>query len=351
MKQQKTGLIPLKSIKDILKTLPLGDFKTTTRIKVPNKNDFIDVIIKLSKNNGVKSLVIEYILNGEPRNIRNAALQINNYAKAIKSSYGVVVAPYISDNAAKICKEMNVGYFDLSGNCYLQFGNVLIEKTGKPNKSIIKRKQRTLFSNKAARIIRILLSNTKKAWGVRELATEADVSPSYVSKIKQFLIGQEWIDISKEEIVLNNPKEILDEWVRARRFIETGTLKYFTLKKPHEIEKDLSSYCKKNSISFALTGFSAAIRYAPMVPSNRVVAYVTGDISKITKDLDLKLVDSGANIELIIPKDEGVFYNSQIIDDIQLVSPIQTYIDLINVRGRGEEAANAVFEKKVSSLW
>ncbi|MDO8493753.1 MAG: type IV toxin-antitoxin system AbiEi family antitoxin, partial [Deltaproteobacteria bacterium] len=123
------------------------------------------------------------------------------------------------------------------------------------------------------------------------------------------------------------------------------------LKSPAEFEADLAKFCGEKKIVYALTGFSAASRYAPVVRSNRAMAYMKGNIEKIANILQLKPVGSGANITLFFPYDDGVYYNSQNIDGIQVVSPLQAYLDLGGFRGRGDEAAEMIYKRKLLPTW
>jgi hypothetical protein len=67
--------------------------------------------------------------------------------------------------------------------------------------------------------------------------------------------------------------------------------------------------------------------------------------------LGLKPVTSGANVTLLGPYDEGVFYGSQDREGTQVVSSVQVYLDLKNIRGRGEEAAQALLDQVISKIW
>ena len=73
--------------------------------------------------------------------------------------------------------------------------------------------------------------------------------------------------------------------------------------------------------------------------------------SYIAKALQLKTVETGANIVLLQPFDKGVFYDIQNIDGINIVSDIQLYLDLKSYKGRGEEAAQAIFEQRIKPKW
>lgn len=351
MKQSGSDNQILNPIRNALSAIPLDKVKVCRAYRIPNTSITAGTVIQLPKNIGASKLVVEYKKSGEPKTIRETALQISKVVERLESAYGLIIAPYISEQAAQICREENVGYVDLSGNCFIRFGNVLVDKSGRSNRFVIRKEQRSLFSNKATRILRVLLSNPRKCWGVRELAKEANVSPGYVSRIRRYLIDREWMPLGKDNLSLKNPKQVLEEWGKAIQLRASDRFQYFTLEKPGEFETMVAQYCARNGLNYALSGFSGAIRYAPMVPSKTVTAYVSGDIPRIASELGLKTVESGANVTLVAPYDDGVYYGSQTIDGIRVVSPLQVYLDLINVKGRGEEAAQAVFDKKVSSLW
>jgi hypothetical protein len=102
---------------------------------------------------------------------------------------------------------------------------------------------------------------------------------------------------------------------------------------------------------YALTGFSGAARLAPAVRYQRAMVYIEETEHNIASILDLKRVPSGANVSLLIPYDDGVFYRTREYEGIRIVSPVQLYLDLIGFRGRGEEAANAILEEVIRSQW
>jgi len=50
------------------------------------------------------------------------------------------------------------------------------------------------------------------------------------------------------------------------------------------------------------------------------MAYVQDDPDKLLDYLDIKLVESGANVMILDPYDEGVFYETKEIDGSMVVS-------------------------------
>ena len=112
-------------------------------------------------------------------------------------SYGVFVAPYISERSAEICKSSGIGYIDLSGNCRLDFDGTYIEIKGNPNRFVRKSGLKSLFKPKAERILRVLLCEPERRWLAMELAEVADVSIGQVSNVRKLLLEREWIEEQK----------------------------------------------------------------------------------------------------------------------------------------------------------
>lgn len=117
-----------------------------------------------------------------------------------------------------------------------------------------------------------------------------------------------------------------------------------------EAEVQFSEACQRLGFPYALTGFSAASRIAPMVRYQRMTAYVNGELEPLAAALNWKPVSSGANVGLLIPYDDGVFYGATNVDGSQIAGLVQTYLDLQNSRGRGQEAAEAV-HKELEKSW
>ncbi len=118
-----------------------------------------------------------------------------------------------------------------------------------------------------------------------------------------------------------------------------------------EIESDLAKACDGEGIRYALTGFSGAARYAPSVRYQRAMAYVSRDVERMVKLLSLKEVTSGANVTFLIPYDEGVLYGARSVEGICIASPVQVYLDLLGMKGRGEEAAQAILDEVIRRSW
>lgn len=325
-----------KALRGVLERVPFLRIKSLQREK-----DEVDLLVNLAIVDKKQTLVIEVKNTGQPRIARGAVNQLVRYRNTYPNAYFIFMAPYISPRAAEICKEDGVGYLDFAGNCYLSFGQVYIEQTGNPNPFRTRRDILSLYSPKASRILRVLLNNPGKVWKTQNLANEARVSLGQVANVKKLLLDREWIT-KQDGFSLTEPWVLLEEWANTYTYRKNEVRNFYSLKSIPEIESDLAEICKEKGIDYALTGFSGAARFAPAVRYNRVMAYIYNALEDVASLLNLKEVESGANVMFLGPYDEGVFYGSRVIDDIKVVSPLQIYLDLKGFRGRGEEAAEAL---------
>jgi hypothetical protein len=84
---------------------------------------------------------------------------------------------------------------------------------------------------------------------------------------------------------------------------------------------------------------------------NRSTIYVESKIEDLANGMDLKPVETGGNVLLLKPYDDGVFQGSRILYDMWVVSPAQLYLDLQSMPGRGEEAAEEVLVRELRPSW
>ena len=93
----------------------------------------VDLVVKFKIGASEHKLALEITSLGQPREIREAMRRLDGIRREAPELYPVAVSPYISPQSAALLKRNGFGYLDLSANCHLSFGNVLIEKEGKPN--------------------------------------------------------------------------------------------------------------------------------------------------------------------------------------------------------------------------
>lgn len=313
--------------------------------------DTLDLLVTIRVAQKQQLIAVKVESNGQPRMVRMAAYLLQRYLQHNPGTYCMVAAPYISPQAADICAKEGIGYLDMAGNCRITFDQVFIQQEGNPNPFAQKRDLRSLYSPKAARVLRVLLIDPKRYWKVQPLADEASVSLGQVSNVKSLLVDREWITKGDSGFLLNAPEQLLAEWAGNYDFRKNTARDYYTLKSVAEIEADLAAACEELGKPCVLAGFPAAARYAPSVRYQRAMAYVARDAEDIAGKLSLEEVSSGANVTLLTPYDEGVLYGAQLFDGIRVAAPVQTYLDLRGIKGRGEEAASTLLDGVIRKSW
>ena len=311
--------------------------------------DFL-LFVSFLKQNDRKSLLIKIGATGQPRSARAAVNELIIFRMEQLGDYGVFVAPYISEASAEICKSNGVGYIDFSGNCRLDFDGIYIEIKGNPNRFIRKSGLKSLFKPKAERILRALLSEPERQWLAIDLAEAAEVSIGQVSNVRKLLLEREWIQDQKRGIKLIEPLQMLASWLPEYQPDRSIAYELYDMGSVGDIESTISSFCNRTKSRYAFTSFSGASRYAPFTTYRTIAVYMNISAGNI-KELPFKPVTSGANIRIISPYDDGVFYGTRNIQEQSVVSPVQSYLDLKDEKARGEEAAEALLEQVIKPSW
>lgn len=339
-----------RNFESILSEIPflkLEEIKSNVRLK----NKQIDFIAKVLISRKPATFIIEVKTQGEPRITRMAVSQIKSYLQNYPGSYGIFASPYFSEASMQICKEADVGYIDLAGNAFISFKNIFVDKSGRPNPFPIKRSSKSVFSPKSSRVLRVLFSDPSKKWYVEKMSQQAGISIGLTSRVKQELLSQEWVKEENKRFYLAKPMEALEQWTKNYSYEKNQCFSFYSNLNEDQLEKKIKIESDKRKWQYGLGLFSGARKVAPFVRFLRFFAYINGDIECIAHSLKLKEVESGPNVILLQQYDEGVFYDLQNINGINVVSDIQLYLDLKSYKGRGEEAARSIFEQRIKPKW
>lgn len=329
-------------------------FVEILNIEIEPQNDPLvpDAVASLMISGQPWKLIIEAKPNGEIRYVKQAILALKSFLPENEKSCGIFMAPFISEDGAKLLKNHNIGYMDFAGNTHLEFAGVYIDKSGNSNPFKRKSRIRSLYSRKATRILRVLLNSPDRFWKINELAEEAGVSPGHVTNTKKLLEDKEWISHGKKGVHIIKPEELIRDWEKHYSYQNNTVHRFYSREALHDIERKIAGAENSSDINkTALTGFSAAARLRQAVRYNRAAIYVQSISDSQLERWNLKKVTSGANVFLLEPYDTGVFYGSRNIDGCEIVSPVQIYLDLMGQSGRGEEAAQEIYEHELRSSW
>jgi len=308
-------------------------------------------------------LLFEVKSLGQPRYVREAVERLREYSSYGGKVYCIFGAPSIFEESQEICKKNGIGFIDLAGNCLLNFDNIYISIQGNPKLRTIKRPLKSLFTPASSRGLRALFLDPKRKWLVSDLAKEAGISIGQASNLKQRLLDFEFIqetDIAVKKgkkFKLANQESLLKKWAENYSYSKNVMRSFYSFDDPVAIENKLSDFLGSNNIPYAFTLTSGASFVAPFIRYNRVFIYIKGRAEDVVKALDLKEVPSGANLILLEPYEQGIFYGLQQfqrkgqLHKFKVVSDIQLYLDLKNYKERGEEAADFILTQRLREQW
>lgn len=333
----KNNIILQNKFNQVLPELEIQSIQAEAKI-IDARADFL-ITAKLKDKK--YTFICELKSLGAPSHVLSAIAQLKKIIE-YKKAYPIIIAPYISQRSAEICRQNEVGFIDLEGNVFLSIGDVLIDKRVSERNNIEKREIGEIFSPRATRIIRVLLENKKQKWFISDLAKEADVSLGYTSEVLRALVNQGYVDRQKRKgFQLKDKTALLDKWASIYNFSQNKIVNLYTFEKNFgSLFKKISNTSNLLKLKCGLTLLSAASIVAPYIARFADIhLYVQGDIENWKEKLDLREIEAGANFYLITPYDEGVFYGLRRVKEIPIVGNIQLYLDLIKYPARGKEQA------------
>ena len=300
-----------------------------------------DLLVKFKLAGQDHTLLLEITSVGQPRQIRAAITRLGELRAEMDGVYPVAVAQYISSQGAALLKRNGLGYLDLSGNCFLNFDNVLIEKEGKPNLRPSTRPLKALFAPRATRVVRAHLVEPSHLWRLDELARASQVSLGHAHNVLKRLGDLAWVERGEQQrIVLSKPADLLDAWVDAYTYRLNGIATYFSPERiTRKLVGELARAGQDAGRRLAFTLHAGAALVAPNVRFPAIHCYVEGDPEPIARTVGLRPGEDEGNVYLMTPYDPGVFHAPIIKSGIPVVSLPQLYVDLYHYERRGREQA------------
>src|SRR5213594_3592950 len=301
-----------------------------------------DLLAKFQLAGQEHTLVVEVSSLGQPRQIRASVTRLEEIRRELPDAYPVAAAVYIGPQSARILKDNNLGFVDLSGNCYLAFENVLIEKEGKRNVRPSTRPLRSLFAPRATRVVRVLLAEPQRAWRLEELAKAAQVSLGHSHNVMSRLEDLRWVERDREQrIHLGKPFDLLQAWCESYTYRANEIASYFVPERANRrLMADVARAATAEGRRYAFTLSAGLSLVAPQPRLAALHCYLEGDPAPVAAALGLRpAAETDGALHLLSPYDPGVFYGVLEKAGLKVVSLPQLYVDLVGYESRGAELA------------
>ncbi len=273
-------------------------------------------------------------------------------AAGLRAGYPMLACRFVSPRVRDMCREEGVGYVDLAGNCFLQLDGLYVERIVERNPFPARGRPSSMFSPVSSRMSRALLEEPQREWTVSALAQATGMSLGQASNVARRLLEEEFARKAGRHLQLRHGARLLDAWRDAARPAPVSHGYYSLERDPQQRLLKVADASAAHQLSYAVTSFGAASLIAPFVHGiGTLVWYIEPAALELwVRALDLRPVEEGANVALLVPQDAGVFYRSRTVSGVTLVGDVQLYLDLSADPGRGREQAEFLRQQRLKEL-
>ena len=298
-----------------------------------------DAIIEIAGT----TFVVEYKSSGATAPVSAAIEQVLEHATAIgPRAVPLVVVPFMGPVGRRRCNDAKVAWLDLSGNARIVAPGIHVSVEGRPNQFKSRGRPSSAFAPKSSRISRWLLMHAGQSTKQRDLAQATDMDEGFTSRIVSRLEEESFILRGQDgELKLRDPDLLLDAWREVYDFSMHQVIQgHLAARSGDEALYQLGTSLHRQGVRYAATGLAAAWLLTRFSGFRLTTMYVAErPVSEVLESLGFREDERGANVWLVVPKDQGVFQGADERDGITCVHPVQAYLDLKDQPERAKEAA------------
>jgi len=316
-------------------------------IRIPKKQQApeVDAVIEIAGT----IFVVEYKGSGSTAPVSAAIEQVQRFTSAIGgATVPLVVVPFMGSVGRRRCEEAQVAWLDLSGNARIFAPGIRVLIEGQPNKFKSRGRPSSAFAPKSARITRWLLMHPKHPMTQREIAQATGMDEGFTSRIISRLEEDDLITRGRDGGVRpRDPELLLDAWRETYDFSMHEIYRGHVAARSGEGALRLIADCLRGQkVRYAATGLAAAWLLTRFAGFGFVTIYTAEHPTpKVLKRVGFREEARGANVWIVVPKDNGVFQGADEHEGVECVHPIQAYLDLKYQPERAKEAAEYLRNK------
>lgn len=267
----------------------------------------------------------------------------------------MIVTRYLNPRVRSRLEAEDLAYADATGNIFLSLTKPALflrdvgadrdpwRGPGRPRGSF--------KGSIAARVVRALV-DFAPPMTVPELIRRSEVSTGAGYRMVEFLEREGLIEHRRRgPITAVDWRTILEQWAEDYPLdLEKDPVRMLEPRGIQSVLKKLGSL--EVNGRYALTG-SAAAAFFERYAQTRLIQIYAERPRDLAEQLELRPVESGANVLLLPPRDDVVFMRSAKRDGLQVAAPSQVAADLLNGPGRSPGEGNALLDwmQRNESLW
>jgi hypothetical protein len=261
----------------------------------------------------------------------------------------LLLAPAIDERVRRRLRELRLNHADLAGSLYIEEPGLLVrvdgERVHRPSRP--DRAGFNPFADKSSLVLRALMREPWRDWGVRELADGLGISSGLVSMAAAELVRRGYARMDGGRLVMHDAARALSDWVSLRRWRYNRILSFHVPFEPDEmLHATVPPVTGATAGPAALTQLSGLDLYGSHVQNHgQVHLYLPAEaIPLATTVIETRVhgerTRGGGNFHLVQPAAKAsTFFDSREVAGMQVVSPVQLFLDLAEYPIRGPEAA------------
>jgi hypothetical protein len=259
-----------------------------------------------------------------------------------------VIVERIPPGLKAAAEELGIGYLDVRGGGRLVGPGFVYVAQPFPALPGVARKS-SPFAPKASRVVRALLSEPERDWRLSDIAALVNLNPGNVHRALSALVEGGYVERDGDNYVIANPGSMLEAWAD----ISSPARERVSIPAGDGLRKAIRGVIKDLDGNAVVSGEFAAELLAPHLPAKSAVIHCldAGAWPAVVSQVDERPSGNFPAVGLMGPApgrlaidlpDEGVAHFSRSVRGLEVVSPVQLYVDLYKQPGRGREAAEEV---------
>lgn len=273
-----------------------------------------------------------------------------------RAPHPLLVAPFLGEEARRMCREKGLQFLDLSGNVWIERKGLLIEKEVPRSRYSLEAVHRSPFADRASLVLRHLLGVAGASAGVREIAAAVGVSAGYVSKILREAEEARYVSRGEDDrFEIRNPRELLADWSSFYQWRKNSCESLFAAPDRNGSIDELMADALRSVEGYMLSLHAGNNQVEPFAQSTVWHLYVESDAVAQSLKERLKLRpaprDAG-NVALLRPYYRvSAFHGARVVKGLRVASDLQLYLDLHDYPIRGAEAAEEILRRRLALAW
>lgn len=352
-----------QKILDLVQDLKFEPLKITVEKQVPKATEPArsdargEMLINIAWKTGAGKFAADVLGQATPKQIETRILRLakntNDAAAARGGSrreknrfYPLIIAPFLNEKTLNRLAEVEISGIDLSGNGVVVVPDKLfIYRTGEKNKFLSNAPIKNIFRGTSSLVARVFFAKPEYE-NVGEVLEEITrrggcTTFSTVSKVlktleEELLIGR------SEKIRLIDGRKLLDLLLKNYRrpdVRQTLSVKCVDYK---SALKKLSENAKKKKI---LSAWDYPARYAALVQGVAESKFYTESIDGLLDGVDFTETSRFPDMTLLETIDPTVYFDRRKDNEFDLLSPLETFLELATQGKREQESANSMIKK------